>query len=1187
LNNTDHKSTELARLFYRELEKIHGNADWTPTAKADALARLLELIYIEVTKADSIQFTTLFARIAYACHRHQVDKRTQYWVHFFRKKIRTAMPEVEAKGVYALGLKAVAESVQGLFGEAPPEAVQAFLPKKIAYEYTEVQVKEYRKTARVIALADDEANDMLLAQDEEHPSQLIHIQYNIAERNEPFSPTIREIRNTFGFPITLSLIDVEIVEGKDSGSSAVGSGQSSPSVQKPPNRQSSIVNRQSIYRPRAIVVEPDYLMDVSTVANCFQGSSAEPVVYLLQKFLPVAQSLPMILGNIANFFLDELMHNPDAAFKETFPKVFKTNPLTFSLLTDAEIREVYEKAQRHWLTLQLMVRQEMRKFDIEPRECYLEPSFYDEKHGLQGRLDVFYKKENRSAIIELKSGKPFMPNRHGIGASHFIQTLLYDLMVRSVFGDEVEPASYILYSGLETSQLRYAPPVKAEQNEALQVRNQLVSIDRRLAAVQGDNVEIVPLLAKTTTVRFPHIKGYLAQSIGLFEKTYHDLDELERRYFNAFTGLIAREHQLAKTGIQGMDKANGLAALWLDTVEEKEAGFEIIKSLTIKENKAFEDEPIIIFAKTPDTSPLANFRVGDIAVLYPVGSSAVHPFGVGSWQSEDNSAATHQSPITSHQSPFKTQIFKVTILAITNEEVTVRLRYKQFNLLIFNEFEKWTLEHDQMDMGYTSMYQGLFRWASADKCKRDLLLATEPPRQPEFSKAIEFSSAPNSKLETQNPKLTSEQQRILQKMLFAPDYFLLWGPPGTGKTSQMLRHFAKWIFENTHENLLLLAYTNRAVDEICEALESIGPAVKAAYLRIGSRYSTGEQFENQLLTSKIEDVSTRKELREVLENHRIFVSTLASLSNNQELLKLKKFRRVAIDEASQILEPVLAGLLPQFEQFVLIGDHKQLPAVVVQPPEASAVADEKLHAIGLQNLRNSLFERLFRRCVEQGWHWAYDLLSHQGRMHEDIMRFPGELFYEGKLQILPKEIPYSQKQTAPLAAQQTDIQSDWQETVQSRRLAFLSTPIDRQSPSKKTNRHEAELLVQLVKIFQGSAFNPQSAIRNPQSIGIITPYRAQIAQIQEVMQREGIDCDSITIDTVERYQGGARDIILISLCTNAASQMETLVSLSEEGVDRKLNVALTRAREQVVVLGNEELLVKNEVYRRLIEWARG
>jgi DNA replication ATP-dependent helicase Dna2 len=501
--------------------------------------------------------------------------------------------------------------------------------------------------------------------------------------------------------------------------------------------------------------------------------------------------------------------------------------------------------------------------------------------------------------------------------------------------------------------------------------------------------------------------------------------------------------------------------------------------------------------------------------------------------------------------------------------------------LIFNEFEKWNLEHDQMDMSFNSMYQGLFQWASADKRKRYLLLATEPPRCPVTDTPSSLTPHPSS--------LTEEQQHILQKMLHAPDYFLLWGPPGTGKTSQMLRHFAKWIFENTEENLLLLAYTNRAVDEICEALESIGPAVKESYLRIGSRYSTSQQFENQLLANKIEKVSTRKGLREVLDNHRIFVSTLASLSNNQELLKLKKFRRVAIDEASQILEPVLAGLLPQFEQFVLIGDHKQLPAVVVQPPEASAVTDEKLLGIGLQNLRNSLFERLFRRCTEQGWHWAYDLLSHQGRMHEDIMRFPGEHFYEGKLKILPKEIPASQKQLAPLPVQLLDNQSNWQVALAGRRLAFLNTPVDQESPSRKTNRHEAELLTQLVKHFQNQPVTISpfgGAGGGIATIGIITPYRAQIAQIQEVMQREGIDCGSITIDTVERYQGGARDIILISLCTNAASQMETLVSLSEEGVDRKLNVALTRAREQVVVLGNEDLLSRNEVYRRLIAWTR-
>ena len=1136
MNNTDHKSTELARLFYLELTKVDTNPDWTPATKADALSRLLELLFLEVTKAEGIQFTTLFARIAYACHRHQVDKQAQYWVHLFRKKMRSAVSEKEAKAVYNLGLKAIAEIVEGLFRESPPAEVKAFLPKKIPYTYTEVQVSERRKHMRVVALADDEANDLLLAQDEENPSQLIGIQYNIPDRNENFGPTIREIRSTFGFPVVLSLLDVQIIEIEKEAEAL------------PKNRKSSIVNRQLGYRPKAIVVCPDYLLDVSTVANCYQGNSAEPVVYLLQKFLPVAQTKAMLIGNCANFFLDELMHNPEANFKETFPKVFRTSPLAFSLLTDAEIREIAEQSQKHWVTLQAMVKTGMRKFDIEPKETYLEPSFYDEKHGLQGRLDVFYKKENRSAIIELKSGKAFMPNRHGIGASHFIQTLLYDLMVRSVFGEEVEPASYILYSGLEMNQLKYAPPIVAEQYEALQIRNRLVAIDRRLAAIGAENVAQVPLLERIARGRFPHLKGYLAESIGRFEATYSALSDLERRYFNAFSGLIAREHQLAKTGAQGMDNTNGLAALWLDTPAEKEACFDLFKSLKIKENRAFEDEPIIVFEKTADTSALANFRVGDIAVLYPVGSGL---------------------------SPLQTQIFKVTLLDISPETITVRLRYRQFNGLIFKEFELWNLEHDLMDSGYNSLYQGLFRWAGAEQRKRDLLLGTSAPKLPP---SADSSLTPHPS--SLDGSLTEEQKEILSKMLTTPDYFLLWGPPGTGKTSQVLRHFAKWIFENTDENLLLLAYTNRAVDEICEALDSLGDAVKSAYLRIGSRYSTGQQFENQLLAKKIEEVTTRKGLKEVLEHHRIFVATLASLSNNLELLQLKKFRRVAIDEASQILEPGLVGLLPQFEQWVLIGDHKQLPAVVVQPPEASAVFDEKLHSIGLQNLRNSLFERLYRRAVEQGWYWAVGHLSHQGRMHEDIMRFPGEHFYEGKLRILPKEIPASQKQLAPLLVQVSDNQGDWLAKIEGRRIAFLDTPADRQSPSRKTNRFEAELLAQLVNYFKSSVGSPQSAV----SVGIITPYRAQIAQIQEVMLREGIDCTNLTIDTVERYQGGARDIILISLCVNAASQMETLVSLSEEGVDRKLNVALTRARERVVVLGNEEILRKNEMYRKFIEW---
>ncbi|MEL6720631.1 MAG: C-terminal helicase domain-containing protein, partial [Bacteroidota bacterium] len=102
------------------------------------------------------------------------------------------------------------------------------------------------------------------------------------------------------------------------------------------------------------------------------------------------------------------------------------------------------------------------------------------------------------------------------------------------------------------------------------------------------------------------------------------------------------------------------------------------------------------------------------------------------------------------------------------------------------------------------------------------------------------------------------------------------------------------------------------------------------------------------------------------------------------------------------------------------------------------------------------------------------------------------------------------------------------------------------------------------------------------SIGIITPYRAQIAQIRDTLKDANIDLNLLTIDTVERYQGGARDIILISLCTNSLSQLQSLVSLSDDGVDRKLNVALTRARTHLIVIGNEDLLQNDLTYRELM-----
>ena len=90
-------------------------------------------------------------------------------------------------------------------------------------------------------------------------------------------------------------------------------------------------------------------------------------------------------------------------------------------------------------------------------------------------------------------------------------------------------------------------------------------------------------------------------------------------------------------------------------------------------------------------------------------------------------------------------------------------------------------------------------------------------------------------------------------------------------------------------------------------------------------------------------------------------------------------------------------------------------------------------------------------------------------------------------------------------------------------------------------------------------------------------------KIKDKLLTENINIENLSIDTVERYQGGARDIIILSLCTNNESQLSAMASLSKEGVDRKLNVALTRAKEQIILIGNKEILQKNTLYRSLLQ----
>ena len=268
-----------------------------------------------------------------------------------------------------------------------------------------------------------------------------------------------------------------------------------------------------------------------------------------------------------------------------------------------------------------------------------------------------------------------------------------------------------------------------------------------------------------------------------------------------------------------------------------------------------------------------------------------------------------------------------------------------------------------------------------------------------------------------------------------------------------------------------------------------------------------------------------------------------------------------VDEASQILEPNIIGLLSsdRIDRFILIGDHKQLPAVVQQ-------ADDDLH---LHACRLSLFERLLQQEREAGRQEFTGILNHQGRMHPDIASFPNEMFYHSE-QLQPVPCPH---QLATSLAYQKESEDATDDLLKQHRVLFL--------PSTDEAVIVADLLRRIYRQIGADHFDADH------SIGVIVTYRYQIAQIRQEMKKVGIPALlDISIDTVERYQGSQRDVIIYSIGAQSAADLEFLTSqcFEEAGrvIDRKLNVAMTRAREQLLMTGNADVLRRNDIFNELL-----
>lgn len=906
--------------------------------------------------------------------------------------------------------------------------------------------------------------------------------------------------------------------------------------------------------PRFLILEPDYLVDASALAECAQEYGTCWQRYFWNRIRPKTITDSILLGNAVNLIFDELITAKDfrsVTFDSLMPKIFARYPIEFVSAKSVD-RRFFQNLHSQFETLKRILSTDFSALGIDRRKAMVEPSFICEALGLQGRLD-FLQEENGLCGIELKAGRPPYPENDlsKVSFPHRAQCALYQSMIQSVLGVKLENQHfYLLYSRNLNPEgcLRPVETSTRKLQKLLNLRNKIVSVERDISRYGYVQAEwLVSRLTADNLIPRPSLftERYIRPEIdcGRRRLERRDDNDLALRYFYRFYAFVSREHYLSKIGYPSGSGISGVASLWRMTRDEKEREGYMFSGLRLVRNCAAEDIPEVEFI-LPENTPSPDFRLGDIVLFYVCDTDA-------------DRVSTRQ-------------VFKATIASMTTDRVVLRLRDNQSYAEALPIASCYAVEHDYVDSSFLLQYKGLYTMLDASPHRRGLLVGEvgeSPVRNMSRQLSYEYDS----------PDLS----RILLKALQAEDYFLLVGPPGTGKTSVALRNMVREFLAIPEYQILLVAFTNRAVDEICDKLETIGEVDD--YIRVGQTLSCDVAYRSHLLSERMKQCRNREEASRSIHSCRVFVATLSSLSGKMELFNLKRFDVAIVDEASQILEPQLVGLLSAktptgrdaIGKFILIGDHKQLPAVVVQSAEESVITDERLRSAGFVDCRISLFERLYRRLPE-GSPFA-DMLDCQWRMHPDIASFANTYFYKGALR--DGNAPH-QISLLPFTNMGDD---KWERVIATKRTAFF--PTKTLCAGKKYNNEEACKTAAIVNALY-RLYERNGLEFDERSVGIIAPYRHQIARIRQELDKFGISAfDTIRVDTVERFQGSQNDCIIYSFCVNDESQLEWLPSYTEESgqlIDRKLNVALTRARRQLFVLGNSRLLSRNPIYRILI-----
>lgn len=433
------------------------------------------------------------------------------------------------------------------------------------------------------------------------------------------------------------------------------------------------------------------------------------------------------------------------------------------------------------------------------------------------------------------------------------------------------------------------------------------------------------------------------------------------------------------------------------------------------------------------------------------------------------------------------------------------------------------------------------------------------------------------------PWLNPSQEQAVNEVLWAKDVAIVHGPPGTGKTTTLVEAIYETL--NRETQVLVCAQSNMAVDWISEKLADRGVNV----LRIGNPSRVTDRMLGCTYERRFEAHpdytqlwAIRREIRRMYDNPsgsrdsrhqkiarlkeraaemeyritdqlfaeaRVIACTLTGAAHH--LLLGKRFGTLFIDEAAQALEAACWIAIQKADRVILAGDHRQLPPTL-KCPEA---------------IRGGLDKTLMEHIVERKPK-AVSLLKVQYRMCDDIMAFPNEEFYDGQL-------------TSDPSVRCRSI-LDWENAIE-----WIDTPDEAEYQEQQAgdglsrmNPAEAQLTMQTLKDYF-TKIGKHRILEERIDVGIISPYRGQVHLLRQLMRHDAFwkpYRSLISINTVDGFQGQERDVIVISMVrSNDEGQVGFLRDL------RRMNVAITRARMKLLLIGHKATLCKHPFYRRLAE----